>query len=70
MALSYTKIMFIVPQVLLMLLIIFATYPQNGVDCRPLLLLNHEQSRVYQLHFQSLPRDPAPSSGAGGQGNH
>ncbi|KAE9591024.1 hypothetical protein Lal_00023248 [Lupinus albus] len=66
---SYTKIMFIVPQVLLMLLIILATYPQYGVDCRPLLLLNHDQSRAYQLHFQALPRDPAPNSGPGGQGH-
>ncbi|OIW19874.1 hypothetical protein TanjilG_27241 [Lupinus angustifolius] len=67
MVFSCIKIIFIVPQLLLILLIIFANYPQYGVDCRP-LLINHEQSRAYELHLQALPRGPAPGSGGGGQG--
>ncbi|CAL0309777.1 unnamed protein product [Lupinus luteus] len=68
MASSYIKILFIVAHLLLILLIIFTTCPQYGVDCRP-LLLNHDQSRAYELHLQALPEDPAPVSHPEGNGH-
>ncbi|CAL0309771.1 unnamed protein product [Lupinus luteus] len=67
MAFSYIKILFIVPQLLLIFLIIFASSSQYGVDCRPLLTY-HGQSMAYELHLQALPRYSAPRSHPGGNG--
>ncbi|KAF1881351.1 hypothetical protein Lal_00023387 [Lupinus albus] len=66
MALSSTRILFIVPHLLLIILIIFATF-QSEVACRP-LTLNHHQSWAYDLHPQALLRGHAPGSCPGGSG--
>ncbi|CAL0309768.1 unnamed protein product [Lupinus luteus] len=69
MAFSYIKIIFIVPQLLLIFLIIFASSPQYVADCRP-LLLNHDQSTAYEVHLQALPRGSAPWSHSAGQSDN
>ncbi|KAF1881038.1 hypothetical protein Lal_00023069 [Lupinus albus] len=63
MSLSSTRILFIVPHLLLIILTIFATF-KSEVACRP-LTLNHNQSWAYDLH----PRGRAPPSNPGGNGN-
>ncbi|CAL0309787.1 unnamed protein product [Lupinus luteus] len=68
MALSSTRILFIVPHLLLIIFTIFATF-QSEVASRP-LTVNHHQSRVYQLHPQALVHGSAPGSCPGGSGNH